>query len=65
MSPIWLADGWDSLTTVLAEAEAAGHNAATVLDQALGQRTVNDAHSPAGTSVNVRIWGAYPCMRRP
>ncbi|WP_330478859.1 relaxase/mobilization nuclease domain-containing protein [Streptomyces platensis] len=38
---------WDALTTVLAEAEAAGHNAATVLDQALGQRTLDDAHSPA------------------
>lgn len=38
---------WDALATVLAEAEAAGHNAATVLDQALGQRTLDDAHSPA------------------
>ncbi|WP_329336173.1 relaxase/mobilization nuclease domain-containing protein [Streptomyces sp. NBC_00663] len=38
---------WDALTTVLAEAEAAGHNAATVLDQALGRRTLEDAHSPA------------------
>ncbi|MBO1333746.1 mobilization protein [Streptomyces sp. VRA16 Mangrove soil] len=38
---------WDALTTVLAEAEAAGHNAATVLDQALGQRPLHDAHSPA------------------
>ncbi|MFF8868597.1 relaxase family protein [Streptomyces massasporeus] len=38
---------WDSLTTVLAEAEAAGHNAAAVLEQALGQRTLDDAHSPA------------------
>ncbi|MFI6689938.1 mobilization protein [Streptomyces sp. NPDC050485] len=38
---------WDALTTVLAEAETAGHNAATVLDQALGQRTLDDAHSPA------------------
>ncbi|MEV6112508.1 mobilization protein [Streptomyces sp. NPDC052109] len=43
-----LADpAWDALATVLAEAEAAGHNAATVLDQALGQRTLDDAHSPA------------------
>ncbi|MEV7713973.1 hypothetical protein AB0Q94_31050, partial [Streptomyces sp. NPDC088270] len=31
----------------LAEAEAAGHNAATVLGQALDQRTLDDAHSPA------------------
>ncbi|MGY1437042.1 relaxase family protein [Streptomyces reniochalinae] len=38
---------WDALTTVLAQAEKAGHNAATVLDQALGQRTLDDAHSPA------------------
>jgi hypothetical protein len=43
-----LADpAWGALATVLAEAEAAGHNAATVLDQALGQRTLDDAHSPA------------------
>ncbi|MFD4256444.1 mobilization protein [Streptomyces sp. NPDC058534] len=40
---------WDALATVLAEAETAGHNAATVLDQALGQRTLDDAHSPART----------------
>ncbi|MEV2211101.1 mobilization protein [Streptomyces sp. NPDC050997] len=38
---------WDALTTVLAEAEAAGHNANTLLDQALDQRTLDDAHSPA------------------
>src|SRR5690606_8003902 len=38
---------WDALATVLAEAEAAGHNPATVLDHALGQRTLDDAHSPA------------------
>ncbi|MFJ2268614.1 mobilization protein [Streptomyces sp. NPDC087849] len=38
---------WDALTSVLAEAEAAGHNATTVLVQALGQRTLDDAHSPA------------------
>ncbi|MFG3289413.1 relaxase/mobilization nuclease domain-containing protein [Streptomyces sp. NPDC048179] len=38
---------WDALTTVLAVAEAAGHNVATVLDQALSQRTLDDAHSPA------------------
>ncbi|WP_370665813.1 relaxase/mobilization nuclease domain-containing protein [Streptomyces sp. IBSBF 2507] len=43
-----LADpAWDALATVLAEAEAAGHNAATVLDHALGQRTLHDARSPA------------------
>ncbi|MBW5249174.1 mobilization protein [Streptomyces sp. P01-B04] len=38
---------WDALAAVLAEAEAAGHNATTVLVQALGQRTLDDAHSPA------------------
>ncbi|MER5529826.1 mobilization protein [Streptomyces sp. NPDC002677] len=38
---------WDALATVLAEAEAAGHNAATVLDQALNHRTLDDVHSPA------------------
>ncbi|MFF7473576.1 relaxase/mobilization nuclease domain-containing protein [Streptomyces sp. NPDC008092] len=38
---------WDALATVLAEAEAAGHNAATVIDQALGERALDDAHSPA------------------
>ncbi|GAA2609818.1 relaxase/mobilization nuclease domain-containing protein [Streptomyces axinellae] len=38
---------WNALTTVLAQAEGAGHNAATILDQALGQRTLDDAHSPA------------------
>ena len=43
-----LADSaWDALATVLAEAESAGHKAATVLDQALGQRTLDDARSPA------------------
>lgn len=40
---------WDALTAVLAEAEAAGHNATTVLVQALDQRTLDDAHSPART----------------
>ncbi|WP_367043939.1 mobilization protein [Streptomyces sp. Je 1-332] len=40
---------WEALTTVLAEAEAAGHSATTVLDHALGQRTLDDAHSPART----------------
>lgn len=38
---------WNALAAVLAEAEAAGHNAATVLDQALDQRTLDDARSPA------------------
>ena len=43
-----LADpAWDALATVLAEAEAAGHNSAAVIDQALSQRTLDDAHSPA------------------
>ncbi|MFI1205900.1 mobilization protein [Streptomyces sp. NPDC020883] len=38
---------WDALATVLAEAEAMGHNAATVLDQAVNQRTLDDARNPA------------------
>lgn len=38
---------WDALATVLAEAETAGHTAATVLDLALSQRTLDDARSPA------------------
>ncbi|WP_149830115.1 relaxase/mobilization nuclease domain-containing protein [Streptomyces tailanensis] len=38
---------WDALSTVLAEAEAAGHNASTLLDRALSQRTLDDARSPA------------------
>ncbi|WP_434593176.1 relaxase/mobilization nuclease domain-containing protein [Streptomyces sp. A5-4] len=38
---------WDALATVLAEAEAAGHNATIVLDQALGQRPLDDANNPA------------------
>ncbi|MCB5911053.1 mobilization protein [Streptomyces pinistramenti] len=40
---------WDALTTALAKAEARGHNAATVLDQALTQRTLDDARNPART----------------
>ncbi|MFI6935558.1 relaxase/mobilization nuclease domain-containing protein [Streptomyces sp. NPDC050287] len=38
---------FDALTTALAAAEAAGHNASTVLSEALTQRTLDDAHSPA------------------
>ncbi|MFI6804172.1 mobilization protein [Streptomyces luteogriseus] len=38
---------WEALATVLADAEAAGHNPTTVLDQALNQRTLDDARSPA------------------
>ncbi len=38
---------WEALASVLAEAEATGHNAATILDQALNQRTLDDARSPA------------------
>ncbi|WP_055627810.1 hypothetical protein [Streptomyces hirsutus] len=38
---------WDALAAVLAEAEAAGHSATTILDQALSHRSLNDAHSPA------------------
>ncbi|MEW1872031.1 mobilization protein [Streptomyces caelestis] len=43
-----LADSaWEALATVLADAEAAGHNPTALLDQALRQRTLDDAHSPA------------------
>ncbi|MDQ1018649.1 hypothetical protein QFZ43_005198 [Streptomyces afghaniensis] len=43
-----LADpAWDALAAVLAEAEAAGHNPTAILDRALSQRTLDDAHSPA------------------
>ncbi|WP_055532621.1 relaxase/mobilization nuclease domain-containing protein, partial [Streptomyces alboniger] len=38
---------WDALAAVLVEAEKAGHKAATVLDQAVGQRTLDDARNPA------------------
>ncbi|WP_406480561.1 mobilization protein [Streptomyces platensis] len=38
---------WDAFTTVLAEAETRGHNAAAVLDQALSQRSLDDARHPA------------------
>ncbi len=40
---------WHALATVLADAETAGHNPATLLDQALGQRTLDDARNPART----------------
>ncbi|MEU3072269.1 relaxase/mobilization nuclease domain-containing protein [Streptomyces laurentii] len=40
---------WDALATVLADAEAAGHNPTTLLDQALRQRTLDDARNPART----------------
>ncbi|MEV4994123.1 mobilization protein [Streptomyces niveus] len=40
---------FDALTTVLAEAETAGHNATSLLDQALNQRTLNDARNPTRT----------------
>ncbi|MEU9200852.1 mobilization protein [Streptomyces sp. NPDC048332] len=38
---------WDALATVLADAETAGHNPATLLDQGLGQRTLDNARNPA------------------
>jgi hypothetical protein len=38
---------WDALATVLAEAEAAGHKASSLLDQTLSQRPLDDARSPA------------------
>ncbi|MGW4888774.1 mobilization protein [Streptomyces murinus] len=38
---------WDALATVLADAETAGHNPSPLLDQALGQRALNNARNPA------------------
>ncbi|WP_327744094.1 relaxase/mobilization nuclease domain-containing protein [Streptomyces europaeiscabiei] len=38
---------WDALATVLADAERAGHNPAALLQQAAGQRPLDDARSPA------------------
>ena len=38
---------WDALTAALAEAERAGHDPATLLQQAAGQRPLDDARSPA------------------
>ncbi|MBP5937911.1 relaxase/mobilization nuclease domain-containing protein [Streptomyces acidiscabies] len=39
--------GWDALTAVLVDAERAGHNPASLLRQAAGQRPLDDARSPA------------------
>lgn len=51
---------WDALATVPTEAEAAGHNAASVLDQTLGQRTLDDARNPArALTCNVRRLGEH------
>ncbi|MEU3185173.1 mobilization protein [Streptomyces sp. NPDC006923] len=53
--------GWEALATVLAEAESAGHNAGTILNQALGQRPLGDAHSPArALTWRVRRLGVRP-----
>ncbi|WMX46251.1 mobilization protein [Streptomyces roseicoloratus] len=38
---------WDALAAVLANAETTGHNPATLIDQALGQRPLDDARNPA------------------
>ncbi|WEB41711.1 relaxase/mobilization nuclease domain-containing protein [Streptomyces yunnanensis] len=40
---------WDALATALADAEAAGHQPARLLQQAAGQRTLDDTYSPART----------------
>ncbi|GAA3175840.1 MULTISPECIES: relaxase/mobilization nuclease domain-containing protein [Streptomyces] len=40
---------WDALATVLADAEAAGHNLGNLLDRALGHRSLDDARNPART----------------
>ncbi|MGW8972745.1 mobilization protein [Streptomyces platensis] len=38
---------WDALATVLADAEAQGHDAVKILGQALNQRSLDDARHPA------------------
>ncbi|WP_206336596.1 hypothetical protein [Streptomyces violaceoruber] len=38
---------WDALATVLTDAETAGHNPTNLFDQAIGQRTLDDARNPA------------------
>ncbi|MEU9453086.1 relaxase/mobilization nuclease domain-containing protein [Streptomyces sp. NPDC048277] len=38
---------WDALAAVLADAERAGHDPTTLLQQAAGQRPLDDARSPA------------------
>ncbi|MFJ4697368.1 relaxase/mobilization nuclease domain-containing protein [Streptomyces sp. NPDC088768] len=38
---------WDALATALAEAEVTGHSATALLDQALGQRSLENTRSPA------------------
>lgn len=40
---------WDALATVLADAKTAGHNSATLFDQGLSQRALDDARNPART----------------
>ncbi|MFF4603608.1 relaxase/mobilization nuclease domain-containing protein [Streptomyces sp. NPDC001339] len=40
---------WGALATALAEAEAAGHQPARLLQQTAGQRTLDDTYSPART----------------
>ncbi|MFE0187306.1 relaxase/mobilization nuclease domain-containing protein [Streptomyces sp. NPDC058989] len=40
---------WGALAAALAEAEAAGHQPVRLLQQAAGQRTLDDTHSPART----------------
>lgn len=51
---------WDALTAALAEAKAAGHEPIRLLQQAVSQRTLDDARSPA----EVLTWRVYRLARR-
>ncbi|MFF4793630.1 relaxase/mobilization nuclease domain-containing protein [Streptomyces sp. NPDC001276] len=52
---------WAALATVLADAETAGHEPATLLRQAADQRTLDDARSPARTLT----WRVQRLTQRP
>lgn len=52
---------WDALATALAEAEATGHSATTLLDQALGQRSLENTRNPA----RVLTWRIHQLGARP
>ncbi|WP_079165691.1 mobilization protein [Streptomyces sp. NRRL S-31] len=52
---------WAALATALADAQAAGHKPATLLKQAVEQRTLDDTRSPARTLT----WRIQRLTRRP
>jgi hypothetical protein len=52
---------WDALTATLADAEAAGHDPARLLQQAADQRALDDARSPA----EVLTWRIQRLAQRP